>query len=194
MVEIILIIIATINIVIRVIFLSRYRSNFSIYLDEIIESVRLLQKMIEDLTIDELKSVIGQLNLKKHDSDKGLINVDQLASVLNEAPPELAAEVLRGIDWYHASQVISKIRDMEAVGKFLYIPGQISIDENETNVDFIKEADIQPSEYDDEIKLTEDRMENDFIPPEAETIETKPLNFLRSSIKDVAQITILPDL
>jgi len=69
------------------------------------------------LTIDELKSVIGQLNLKKNDSDKGLINVDQLASVLNDAPPELAAEVLRGIDWYHASQVISKIRDMEGVGK-----------------------------------------------------------------------------
>ena len=77
----------------------------------------LSEQMIEDLTIDELKSVIGQLNLKKHDSDKGLINVDQLASVLNEAPPELAAEVLRGIDWYHASQVISKIRDMEGVGK-----------------------------------------------------------------------------
>ncbi len=77
----------------------------------------LSEQMIEDLTIDEMKSVIGQLNLKKHDSDKGLINVDQLASVLNDAPPELAAEVLRGIDWYHASQVISKIRDMEAVGK-----------------------------------------------------------------------------
>ena len=77
----------------------------------------LSEQMIEDLTIDELKSVIGQLNLKKNDSDKGLINVDQLASVLNEAPPELAAEVLRGIDWYHASQVISKIRDMEGVGK-----------------------------------------------------------------------------
>tara|TARA_B100001029_G_scaffold174855_1_gene175471 strand:- start:2586 stop:3929 length:1344 start_codon:yes stop_codon:yes gene_type:complete len=77
----------------------------------------LSEQMIEDLTIDEIKSVIGQLNLKKHDSDKGLINVDQLASVLNDAPPELAAEVLRGIDWYHASQVISKIRDMEAVGK-----------------------------------------------------------------------------
>ena len=77
----------------------------------------LSEQMIEDLTIDELKSVISQLNLKKHDSDKGLINVDQLASVLNEAPPELAAEVLRGIDWYHASQVISKIRDMEGVGK-----------------------------------------------------------------------------
>jgi len=77
----------------------------------------LSEQMIEDLTIDELKSVIGQLNLKKNDSDKGLINVDQLASVLNDAPPELAAEVLRGIDWYHASQVISKIRDMEGVGK-----------------------------------------------------------------------------
>ena len=77
----------------------------------------LSEQMIEDLTIDELKSVIGQLNLKKHDSDKGLINVVQLASVLNEAPPELAADVLRGIDWYHASQVISKIRDMEGVGK-----------------------------------------------------------------------------
>jgi len=77
----------------------------------------LSEQMLEDLSVDELKGVIGQLNLKKHDTDKGIINVDQLASVLNEAPPELAAEVLRGIDWYHASQVITKIRDMEAVGK-----------------------------------------------------------------------------
>ena len=36
---------------------------------------------------------------------------------MNDAPPELAAEILRGIDWYHASQIITKIRDMDAVGK-----------------------------------------------------------------------------
>ena len=39
-----------------------------------------------------------------------------MASVLNDASPELAAEILRGIDWAHASQIIAKIRDRSAVG------------------------------------------------------------------------------
>ena len=72
--------------------------------------------MIEELSKEELKILIDNLNIKNQ-KEKFLINVNQLASVLNDAPPELAAEILRGIDWYHASQIITKIRDMDAVGK-----------------------------------------------------------------------------
>ncbi len=77
----------------------------------------LVDQMVEDLSSEELKGIIGQLNLRQDQNKKGVINVDQLASVLNDAPPELAAEVLRGIDWYHASEVITKMRNMESVGK-----------------------------------------------------------------------------
>lgn len=77
----------------------------------------LVDQMVEDLSSDELKGIISQLNLRQDQNKKGVINVDQLASVLNDAPPELAAEVLRGIDWYHASEVITKMRNMESVGK-----------------------------------------------------------------------------
>ena len=76
----------------------------------------LSEEMIDELTKEELKILIDNLNIKNQ-REKGLINVNQLASVLNDAPPELAAEILRGIDWYHASQIITKIRDMDAVGK-----------------------------------------------------------------------------
>ncbi|MBO83441.1 MAG: hypothetical protein CL506_03650 [Actinobacteria bacterium] len=76
----------------------------------------LADQMIEELSIEEMKSLINQLDLRKEGSLKGVINVEQMASVLNDAPSELAVEVLRGIDWYHASQVITKMRDMEAVG------------------------------------------------------------------------------
>ena len=75
----------------------------------------LSEEMIDELSKEELKILIDNLNIKNQ-REKGLINVNQLASVLNDAPPELAAEILRGIDWYHASQIITKIRDMDAVG------------------------------------------------------------------------------
>ncbi|SVC62027.1 uncharacterized protein METZ01_LOCUS314881, partial [marine metagenome] len=105
---------------------SREKISFQLSLDETPEIVSnkadarldkiLADQMIEELSIEEMKSLINQLNLRKEGSLQGVINVEQMASVLNDAPSELAVEVLRGIDWYHASQVITKMRDMEAVG------------------------------------------------------------------------------
>ena len=53
----------------------------------------LSEEMIDELSKEELKILIDNLNIKTQ-REKGLINVNQLASVLNDAPPELAAEIL----------------------------------------------------------------------------------------------------
>lgn len=50
----------------------------------------LSEEMIDELSKEELKILIDNLNIKNQ-REKGLINVNQLASVLNDAPPELAA-------------------------------------------------------------------------------------------------------
>jgi len=52
---------------------------------------------------------------------------------------------------------------------------QPNMEANVGSAETDSEVEHLEKEYDDEIKLTEDRMENDFIPPEAETIETKPI-------------------
>ena len=72
------------------------------------------QELLDGLSNKELKEIISHIQLRR--DSPALINIDQMASVLNDASPELAAEILRGIDWAHASQIIAKIRDRTAVG------------------------------------------------------------------------------
>ena len=72
------------------------------------------QQLLDGLSNKELKEIISHIQLRR--DSPALINIDQMASVLNDASPELAAEILRGIDWAHASQIIAKIRDRSAVG------------------------------------------------------------------------------
>ena len=67
------------------------------------------QQLLDGLSNKELKEIISHIQLRR--DSPALINIDQMASVLNDASPELAAEILRGIDWAHASQIIAKIKD-----------------------------------------------------------------------------------
>ena len=72
------------------------------------------QELLDGLSNKELKEIISHIQLRR--DSPALIDIDQMASVLNDASPELAVEILRGIDWSHASQIIAKIRDRTAVG------------------------------------------------------------------------------
>ena len=68
------------------------------------------QQLLDGLSNKELKEIISHIQLRR--DSPALINIDQMASVLNDASPELAAEILRGIDDGSLHVIVTDIVEM----------------------------------------------------------------------------------
>ncbi|MBN4074239.1 magnesium transporter [bacterium AH-315-D21] len=75
--------------------------------------------LLGNLSINEIADVLEHMDVGDAVEISGLIGVDRMAGVLESVSSDVAADVLRGIDWADASQILVRMEDRSAVGGLL---------------------------------------------------------------------------
>jgi len=75
--------------------------------------------LLGSLSTDVLADIIEHMDVDDAVGLSGLIDVNRMAAVLDEAPPDVAADILRGIDWGDASQILARMQDRRSIGDLL---------------------------------------------------------------------------
>ena len=89
-------------------------------LTELGESDR--RALLGSLPAEALAGILEHMGVEEAVGLSGLIDVKRMAAVLDEAPPDVAADILRGIDWVDASQILARMRSRRSVGDLLLYP------------------------------------------------------------------------
>ena len=77
------------------------------------------QELLGSLSPEAVAEVVEYLDVGDAVELSGLIDVTRMASVLDRASPDVAADILRGIDWEDASQIMARMQDRRAIGALL---------------------------------------------------------------------------
>jgi magnesium transporter len=77
------------------------------------------QTLLGNLTNEEIADVLEHMEVDEAVEVSGLIDVNRMASVLESVSNDVAADVLRGIDWADASNILVRMEDRSAIGKLL---------------------------------------------------------------------------
>ncbi len=75
--------------------------------------------ILPSLTSESIANFLEHMDVDEALSFVTLLQPRQLASVLDIAPPDVAADVLRGIGWDEASRVLMRMTDRSAIGNLL---------------------------------------------------------------------------
>lgn len=80
------------------------------------------QALLGALLAETIAEIIEHLDVEDAAEISGLIDVDRMAAVLDRSPPEVAADILRQVDWTVASQVLGRMEDRSTIGELLLYP------------------------------------------------------------------------
>jgi len=75
-----------------------------------------------ELSEAEIVNIIEYLDVEDAADTLGLIAVHTMARVLEQAPPDVAADVLRAVDWEVARDILSGMDDHDTVSQLLLYP------------------------------------------------------------------------
>ncbi len=78
--------------------------------------------LLGSLSADVLADIVEHMDVDDAVGLSGLIDVGRMAAVLDEGPPDVAADILRGIDWADAGQILARMRDRESIADLLLYP------------------------------------------------------------------------
>jgi len=78
--------------------------------------------LLGSLSADVLADIVEHMDVDDAVGLSGLIDVGRMAAVLDEGPPDVAADILRGIDWADAGQILARMRDRGSVADLLLYP------------------------------------------------------------------------
>jgi magnesium transporter len=80
------------------------------------------QALLGALPAETIAEIIEHLDVEDAAEISGLIDVDRMAAVLDTSSPEVAADILRQVDWTVASQILARMEDRSTVGELLLYP------------------------------------------------------------------------
>lgn len=77
------------------------------------------QTLLGNLSDEEIADVLEHMDVDEAVEVSGLVDVNRMAAVLESVSNDVAADVLRGIDWADASQILVRMEDRSAIGNLL---------------------------------------------------------------------------
>jgi magnesium transporter len=77
------------------------------------------QTLLGNLSDGEIADVLEHMEVDEAVEVSGLIDVTRMAAVLESVSSDVAADVLRGIDWADASNILVRMEDRSAIGNLL---------------------------------------------------------------------------
>jgi magnesium transporter len=77
------------------------------------------QTLLGNLSNDEIADVLEHMEVDEAVAVSGLIDVTRMAGVLDSVSNDAAADVLRGIDWADASNILARMEDRSAISNLL---------------------------------------------------------------------------
>ena len=77
------------------------------------------EALLGALPTSALAEIVEHLAMEDAVRVSGLLGTDRLAAVLDETPPDVAADILRSIEWDEASRVLARMRELKSVGAVL---------------------------------------------------------------------------
>ena len=75
--------------------------------------------LLGNLSNDEIADVLEHMEVDEAVEVSGLVDVNRMAAVLDSVSSDVAADVLRGIDWADASNILVRMEDRSAIGNLL---------------------------------------------------------------------------
>lgn len=75
--------------------------------------------LVQSLSVEQLADIIEHMEVEDAARLSELLTERRMAAVLDEAPPDVAADVLRRLDWTEASHILARMRDRHSVGELL---------------------------------------------------------------------------
>jgi len=79
--------------------------------------------LLQSLPTPALARVFEQTALDDVFLLHGALNVRRMATVLDRTSPQVAADILRSIDWSDAGQILARMHSRKAIGSLLLYPG-----------------------------------------------------------------------
>ncbi len=80
------------------------------------------QALLVALPAETIAEIIEHLDVEDAAEISSSIDVDRMAAVLDTSPPEVAADILRQVDWTVASQILARMEDRRTIGDLLLYP------------------------------------------------------------------------
>ena len=77
------------------------------------------QTLLGNLSNDEIAYVLEHMEVDEAVAVSGLIDVTRMAGVLDSVSNDAAADVLRGIDWADASNILARMEDRSTISNLL---------------------------------------------------------------------------
>ncbi len=75
--------------------------------------------LLASLSEDAIAEALEHMEVAAAVELSGLLDVERMAAVLDRVSPDVAADVLRGIDWDDAGQILGHMQDRRAMGNLL---------------------------------------------------------------------------